>query len=229
MKFQGLVLTVAIFFSGVGYTYIVPGSMGRDAESSQGQCIQMKDVLSQKKIDVALARMILQRNQVKTTSNVTHLELIALARGINKIEELHGKPFPGIAGVNFIYTSSDSVWNQSSGPIKVNRNWSTDTGMHSRNVGMLMHELGHYVGNNKNPENPAAYAKYFRAVPTPCHFSWYAQQSRNEEFADVFASFIVNPKNLLKMGSPGCKKAYEFFKTKVFPKEPLAKCPGSAN
>lgn len=228
IQVRAILLAFCLFLvAELARAYIIAGSMGRDPQSSHGQCLPKKDLKTGRRIDAGSARVILQRNGVTTTSNIASDELIALAVGIQRVEELHGRPFAGVKGAHFIYTESARVWNQTSGPIRINRRWSNNTGMNTENVGMLMHELGHYVGNNKSPLNSASYLKYFRAVPERCLFSWYAAQSRNEEYADVFATFIVNPENLLRFGSVGCRKAYEFFRKKVFTKGQLKSCRSS--
>lgn len=228
LLFATIVVITLATVSNTVLAYVVAGSMGRDPVSSQGQCLKKTDSKTGKAIGGLVARQILKRNSITTTANASEGELVALAIGVHRIEELHGKPFEGTKGAHYIYTQASRVWNQHAGPIHVNRNWSKHTGMHSENIGMLMHELGHYVGNNKNPLNTASYAKYFRAVPQPCYFSWYAKQSRNEEFADVFATFIMNPNNLLKFGSASCKRAYDFFRKEVFSKGKMTTCSASS-
>jgi hypothetical protein len=226
------ILFLAVLAAGLcqpASAYVVAGSMGRDPVSSEGQCLTKLEQRSGKRIDIHIAREILKRNSVTTTANATKKEIIALAIGIQRVEQLHGKAFPGVQGVHYIYTQASRVWNQHAGPIHVNRNWSIDTGMNSENIGMLIHELGHYVGNNKNPLNTASYAKYFKAVPEPCYFSWYSLQSRNEEYADVFSTFILNPNNLLKFGSRGCRKAYEFLRKEAFGKGKMTVCAPKAS
>ena len=197
---------------------IVHGSMGQDEIAKMGQCLPFEKVTAEE------AKDILANQKIKVSANITKAELSALGTGIKQIQNLYGGQFPGVQGANFKYANEATNWNQSSGPIKVNRYWANDRGMNSSNIAMLIHELGHYVGNNSREGNPATYNRYFKAVPEPCRFSWYAKNRRKEEFADVFSTMVVNPENLLKSDDLYCRKAYNFFKAEIFSKGELAQC-----
>ena len=201
--------------------YIVDGSMGRDDDSSSGQCL----AVAKPSFDEA-AQLLIAQN-IRLSSNAAADEIVALGWGIKQILSLapNGK-FAGIVGSRFHYSESDGVWNQSSGPIKVNRAWGTWAGMNSRNIAMLIHELGHYVGNNTSSANLTSYERYYSAVPGACHFSWYSHSSRREEFAEVFSAFVVHPQLLLKAGDANCVRAYHFLRQRVFPEGKLARCDG---
>ncbi len=79
----------------------------------------------------------------------------------------------------------------------------------------ITHELGHLVANRGG-----FYPKYNRAVPGACRISGYcthssagnAHRNRNEEFAEVFAAFVVAPARL----KAACPSAYRFMKTQVY-------------
>ena len=142
---------LVLLFASQAFAYIVNGSMGREPNSNRGQC------LSAKALSVEEAANILKRGRIHVSENVSDGELIAVATGIQQIESLSGGLFIGSSGARFEFTDDDGVWHQATEGIMVNREWSTETGMNSRNVGMLVHELGHYVGNNLSSSNPATY------------------------------------------------------------------------
>ncbi len=81
--------------------------------------------------------------------------------------------------------------------------------------GILVHEIGHYVANRGN-----WYPKYEQAVRKRCQVSRYcthtaanhAIQNRKEEFAEVFAAFLMATDRLKR----DCPDAYQFFKKEMF-------------
>ena len=89
------------------------------------------------------------------------------------------------------------------------------------NVSLYAHEMGHIIGNT--PINGGTwYGAYFKAVPNPCHITCYSrsgydQGRRNEEFAEVASAYLTYPQLLLK-GGDSCRRAYQFFRTNIYPK-----------
>lgn len=86
-------------------------------------------------------------------------------------------------------------------------NFIGDTG-----VGLLIHEIGHHVGNRGG----------YNGYPVGCHISGYcthtsagnthsANTQRNEEFAEVFAAYVLQP-NLLRKTN-GCANAYRHMRS----------------
>ncbi len=83
--------------------------------------------------------------------------------------------------------------------------------------GILIHEIGHFVANKRG-----FYPQYNEAVSQwrKCKISRYMVQSssgqkhsnRNEEFAEVFAAYLIYPKELKRK----CKKSYNFLKDALF-------------
>lgn len=203
--------------------YVVNGSMGRDPNASMGQCLPIA------KPSVSEAKDLIQFSKLNVSENARDEELVALAWGLKQAISLRDKkPLQGMIGAKIVYTDEGGVWNESKGYVEVNRKWNTQ-GMNSQNIGMLFHELAHYLGNNRREDNMSSYLRYFQAVPSGCCFSWYCNRNRNEEFAEVFSSFLLNPANLLKEGGPNCKAAYDFFRKNVFPFGDLADCKPSAS
>ncbi len=196
-------LFVGLFANFANAQYVVPNSMGHHKESREGQCLP-SSVKSLKSKDF---EALLKKNKINFT-NATEQEKVAVAKGIAQIENLFGKEFPGIFNAHFKYFNNNGVWNQNNGPIHVYRGWHHDS---KSNTNMLIHELGHHVGNNKNPNNPLNYSRYFSAVKERCRFSGYGSTKLNEEYAEVFTAFIMAPNLLLEQGG-GCVQAYHFFK-----------------
>ena len=81
--------------------------------------------------------------------------------------------------------------------------------------GIFVHELGHFVANKHG-----MYPKYRSSVKKRCKISTYMYQnsagkkhrSINEEFAEVFASYLIYPKKLKKK----CPQSYKFLRDKLF-------------
>jgi hypothetical protein len=86
------------------------------------------------------------------------------------------------------------------------------------NAAQLVHELGHYVGNN------GAYEDFRHYVGgRKCVVSGYARKNGNEHFAEVFAAFVTAPQLLKNNRSRGCQLAYEYFEQEMFAKGSLAR------
>lgn len=81
--------------------------------------------------------------------------------------------------------------------------------------GIFVHELGHFVANKLG-----LYPKYRTQVKKRCKISKYMYQTRtgrkhksiNEEFAEVFAAYLIYPKKLKRK----CPQSYEFMRKKLF-------------
>lgn len=81
--------------------------------------------------------------------------------------------------------------------------------------GILIHEMGHFVANKNG-----LYGRYNREVNRKCKLTNYMLKSRagkkhsnrNEEFAEVFAAYLLYGKKLRRK----CKKSYNFMRDHVF-------------
>lgn len=81
--------------------------------------------------------------------------------------------------------------------------------------GILVHEIGHFVANKLG-----LYPKYEKKVSRKCKLTNYMRSNRdgrkhnnrNEEFAEVFAAYLIYGKKLQK----SCKKSYEFMRDELF-------------
>ncbi len=81
--------------------------------------------------------------------------------------------------------------------------------------GILIHEMGHFVANKHG-----FYGQYKASVKRKCKLSPYMSKmsngkkhrNRNEEFAEVFASYFLYGKKLRRK----CRKSYAFFKERLF-------------
>lgn len=81
--------------------------------------------------------------------------------------------------------------------------------------GILVHEIGHYVANRGG-----WYPRYERAVTRRCQVSRYCTHTqagrainhRREEFAEVFAAFLLSTDRL----KAECPESYQFMKTQMF-------------
>ncbi len=197
-----------------------------DRKSSEGLCVApVKDNASK----------ILSDAGIKTY-NARPAEIKALATGIKQIQTLAGgKGFAPLKGAKFKF--SNSRFRRSQGAyggfdgtfVNIRRDYNKS----DENVAHLMHELGHHVGNRDG-----IYGKYRSYVKSPCQFTHRCRavlgigSPRNEEFAEVFAAYILHPELLMKSG-PNCQKAYDFFTEKIFAKgSKYAKCgatKGNAN
>ncbi len=81
--------------------------------------------------------------------------------------------------------------------------------------GILIHEVGHFVANKLG-----LYSRYDSMVKSKCKMTTYMSKSsagrvhsnRREEFAEVFASYLVAPKKL----KSSCRKNYNFMRENLF-------------
>lgn len=93
----------------------------------------------------------------------------------------------------------------------------------SYGTGLLIHEIGHYVGNRGG----------YRGYPGGCRISQYcthsmsgrahsAHQQKREEFAEVFAAYVLQPDRLRQ--HPGCQAAYQHMRRMFGGQEPGRDC-----
>ncbi len=81
--------------------------------------------------------------------------------------------------------------------------------------GIVIHEIGHFVANKLG-----LYSKYTNQVSRRCRLTSYMRftrtgrkhKNRNEEFAEVFAAYLIYGKKLKR----SCKKSYEFMRKNLF-------------
>jgi len=77
------------------------------------------------------------------------------------------------------------------------------------NIGLIAHEIGHFIGGNNNRENYNSYALAMSAGP--CRLSQYSGRNQSEEFAEVVAAYITYPEAFLDKGA-NCRRAFEYMK-----------------
>lgn len=160
----------------------------------------------------------LQRNGIRTVGNPNAAEIAALSRGLAQVENLLGAPLPQGWRQNYNFMYATGAWNQGAATINIRRPRGSNQGT---NVGRLMHELGHKVGNS------GVYQKYASFTGrTRCAITGYAKTKFNEEFAEVFAAYVTYPDLLVKK----CPKAFSFMSTQLFPNSSnkIASCDGSS-
>ena len=143
------------------------------------------------------------------------MEIRTLGTALIYVEKLNGgKPLKRASAQkedNYSFTFRDAIRNshQAENEIRVNRNGKKQYG---QNVAQLVHELGHYIGNN------GGYEAYYDAVGHHyCKVSDYSDNNSHEQFAEVFAAFVTRPGLLKHSDSITCRRAFHFFATKIFP------------
>lgn len=126
---------------------------------------------------------------------------------------------------------------QMSGAVEIARRCAPGARVQENNIigsygtGLLVHEIGHYVGNRGG----------YRGYPGGCRISQYcthsmsgrphsAHQQKREEFAEVFAAYVLQPDRLRQ--HPGCQAAYQHMRRMFGGQEPGRDCgsgqPGAA-
>ena len=145
---------------------------------------------------------------------VSQREKIAVARIFKHLEYLFGGKLPPFKN----YAIKASAW------LDILARQRPD-GIHIRSgnletYGLVVHELGHRVGNSMLMSKRTAYQAYNAHVPYKCYTSTYSQVSysagsRNEEFAEAFSAYVTAP-HLLLQGSSACQTAYKFFRQRLF-------------
>lgn len=149
-------------------------------------------------------------------------EIRTLGTGLFWVEKLAGgKPLSlATAQANpysFRFANGYGVSRQTGGGIQITRNGQKNYG---QNVAQLVHELGHFVGNN------GGYEAYREAMKGRyCIVSSYSASRFNEQFAENFAAFVANPNIIKANKSVGCQRSYQFFSKRLFARGDLAeKC-----
>ena len=142
---------------------------------------------------------------------------VALTRVVNRIDNLGGTASSKLKGLKMISGDGLSI---------AARHCENKTVYispdYAKNATMLAHELGHQVG-------ATYYTQYSKFVgSTQCAFSGYATRdnglgARHEEFAEVFAAYVMNANLLLKY-SDSCRRAYQFMHEVVFKGGPEPPC-----
>lgn len=159
--------------------------------------------------------------------NATKEEIQALGTALVWIEKLNGGEPLQIAvadqadGYTYKFISEMGASQQMGGAIMIRRNGEKQNG---QNVAQLVHELGHFIGNR------GVYGDYHAAIKgSYCVVSSYSDDKFNEQFAEAFATFVTYPEHMKAINTPGCQRAYAFFKNQLFAKGELAdKCAAGA-
>jgi hypothetical protein len=179
------------------------GIVKADLVASGGSCVT--------NLSESQARQVLAENNI-TFPGAKSEEVVALGKAVQQINSMSGDRTPQIRGTRVEFNNRRSVSRQkSTNPpvIEICRNGHSHLG----NVGLLAHELGHLIGNQNNAR---MYSQYKSRVNPKCCLTRYAcsnsnRQPRNEEFAEVFASFISNP-SLAENAGGSCAAALSYFK-----------------
>lgn len=77
------------------------------------------------------------------------------------------------------------------------------------NIGLIAHELGHYIGGCNDGENYKKYDEYMGGMH--CKVSNYASKKPEEEFAEVIAAYLTIPQAFKDKGKE-CDKAFSFMR-----------------
>ena len=173
---------------------------------------------------------VLKRNDVQIQGKAKAEEKKALARAILAIERAGAGTFHAHHGARFVYRTGHVRSRFNGKAIEINPGRQNVHALRDKslggtnNVGLHAHELGHFVGGQ------GLYAKYFAAVPKDkrCLVSKYAESRRNEEFAEAFAAYLLDPERL-SHGGEGCERARNFF-SEIFgaKKDSIRDCTGAA-
>ncbi|MBX2995141.1 MAG: hypothetical protein KF681_09970 [Bdellovibrionaceae bacterium] len=180
------------------------GIVKGDLVASEGSCLP--------NMSEAQARSVLAENGITYPGGKSE-EIIALGKAVQQINAMSGDRTSQIRGTRVEFNNRRSVSRQKSTTppvIEICRNGHPHLG----NVGLMAHELGHLIGNKNNAR---LYSQYKSRVRPRCCLTNYAcsnsnSQPRNEEFAEVFASFIANPSLAANAGG-SCPAALNFFKS----------------
>ena len=118
---------------------------------------------------------------------------------------------------------------QLSGAVEIARRCAPGARVQENNIignfgtGLLAHEIGHYVGNRGG----------YNGYPVGCHISQYTTHTlsgrrhapgtqRNEEFAEVFAAYVLQPERLRQY--PGCQAAFNHMRRMFGGRDPGNDC-----
>lgn len=209
-----VVLTSAVFFMTltVGTNAAFAVAVKANQKAARG-CVP--------RISLEQAQDEIKKFNLKTI-NAKPEEIRTLGTGLFWVEKLAGnKPLTQATargnGYSFRFYERHGVSRQTGNQIEISRNGAKQYG---QNVAQLIHELGHFVGNN------GAYAEYRTAMKGKyCIVSSYSASRFGEQFAENFAAFVTNPGLIKNSNNAGCKASYEFFSKKLFVRGDLAdKC-----
>ena len=170
--------------------------------------------LNNKIVDLEEAKCVLSTHKIKI-EKMPDNEILVLSSIIQDFDFISANNSFGYTDgskVRYLTELTDYYAQQSNGPIEIGPKAAG-------NFAVYTHELGHIVGN-REIDNHSIYGLYNKAVPVACHPTRYSKVShghgaRNEEFAEVFAAFVLAPK-LLENVSESCNKAADFMKTFIF-------------
>lgn len=198
MSFGWALLILSILFGFIPNSFAANyHTLKREAKAATGACLAPVN-------DVQEAKEILERNRIRVSPKANSTQIISIAVGVQQIELLAGGPAEFIAGAFFKFPKRLPYSRQTTYAIEMGANHIDG------NVGHVMHELGHYVGNQ------GLYEIYKENVGI-CHFTEYCKvhytksRYRNEEFAETWAAFITHPELLKNSNQEGCRQAFEFF------------------
>lgn len=152
---------------------------------------------------------VLNRNGIRTFG-ANEKEKTALARGIAQVERLLGRPLPENYRYHYQWIYASGAWNSGltkAGFVTLKRPKDSPKGTLT---GRMMHELGHRFGHADSGKLYNEYRSHMRGKK--CVVSTYCLKNLNEEFAEAFEAYIVNPDFLAKH----CPDSFAFFKNKVF-------------
>lgn len=195
-SFSMMALVASVVFSSEQARAATPYTMYRYPVAATGSCVPDHD---------SDPNEILRRNGIGYSGNPSQTEVEALAKGVAQVERLFGDPMPHPWRQNYKFIQATGKWNQGPSTINIRRPKGSPKGT---NVGRMMHELGHKVGNS------GVYQKYAKFTGrTRCRITGYAASKFNEEFAEVFEAYVVYPDMLEQK----CPKAFEFMSTQLFP------------
>lgn len=159
------------------------------------------------KVSVEVAEAAMKRFNLHQL-NARPSEVQTLGTALVYIEKLNGgrpieRALGSESGYAFNFQNGTGNSRQETGQVHITRNGAKHNG---NNVAQLVHELGHYIGNN------GAYAPYGEAVGHKyCVVSSYSNDNSHEQFAEVFAAFVTRPALIKENSSAACQAAYKFF------------------
>jgi hypothetical protein len=216
--------TIKIGFSSFVMMLVTVSTLNAQADSVKARAEAAQGCIP--KVSLPRANAVIERFQLDHV-NATKEEIQSLGTALVWIEKLNGgEPLPvAVAseddGYTYKFLSEMGSSQQMEHAIVVRRNGEKKNG---ENVAQLVHELGHFIGNR------GVYGAYRAATKgSYCVVSSYSDDKPNEQFAEAFAAFVTVPDLMKSIDSPGCKRAYAFFKNELFAKGELAdKCAADA-
>ena len=171
-------------------------SMKRDEATAMGQCLAPVNTVGE-------AKRILVRNNVQVGRETNDRQLISVAMGIQQLQLLSGNRANFVSGATFRFLKNSRYSSQRPNGIYMGANHQDG------NVSHVMHELGHYAGNQ------GLYAGYKQLgrcnLTSYSHKVWSAETARNEEFAEAFAAFVASPGRLRDSQEQACRDVFAYF------------------